>query len=62
MKYGIHNLAYIALGEVIPIAVDGLKGKKIIYIKPILAGFDNGKICGGYSLQECIYWMNKKKK
>lgn len=68
MKYGIHNLAYIALGETTPIAVDGnltgygVKIGATIYQKPILVGFDDGKVCNGYSVQECIDWMNKESK
>ena len=65
MKYGIENLAYIALGEVTPIAVDGhLTGYGVkvggsIYPNPILVCFDNGEVCNGYTLQECFDWMNK---
>ncbi|MCK9433720.1 MAG: hypothetical protein M0R32_02600 [Candidatus Cloacimonetes bacterium] len=65
MKYGIHNLSYIALGVSIPISVDGnLKGYgakigETIYTKAMLVGFDNGEVCNGDSLQECFDWMNK---
>lgn len=68
MKYGIHNLSYIALGETTPIAIDGhltgygVKIGSTIYPKPILVGFDDGKVCNGDSFQECIDWMNKEAK
>ena len=65
MKYGIENLAYIALGETTPIAVDGhltgygVKIGATIYPKAMLVGFDNWEVCNGDSLQECFDWMNK---
>ena len=66
MKYGIHNLAFIAIGEKTPIVVDGVLqglGFKIgatIYQKPFLYGFDDGQVCNGYALLECIDWLNKE--
>lgn len=65
MKYGIENLAYIALGPTTPMAVDGrLAGYGVlingtIYEKAILIGFDDGQVCNCDSLQEGFDWMNK---